>query len=352
MNRSTFKLFLLLFSVVLTSACSSPNPAAPPTPPAEIPAFLRFPDPTIDVSQIASSTPALSLKALVGEGGEFSRAISYGADGVGFLNAFLDAFLSVLRGDEIPVGEDVTVFETVATVGGASATVQYDFSDFDLDGDGAREGCSGHTASLPICFRIWIQQESAASPLRVAGVFTAFPTDETPGAGRFQLETLSTGEENPAAILYDHRDSSNLSTEFFFRRFADDSPEPGVLADTHAIVTQEGLPGSEIKTIRSADTFDFGSEGFIKYVGRFREGLNFWSGSLSASDHGAPGFPEPEFPASDFKAVCAVIPTGEESPTRLNCLDLGIDVGGVDFADFVSDLDVAFPSDFPLLFPF
>lgn len=351
MKISTFKLVLLLVFVASGGACSSPNPAAPPGPPAEIPTTLRFPDPTIDVSRIASSAPALSLGALVGAGGEFSRAIAFGADGVGFLNAFLDVFLSVLRSDEIPVGVDVTVFETVATVGGASFAVQYDFSDFDLDGDGATEGCPGHTASLPICFRIWIQRESVASPLRIAGVFTAFPTDETPGAGRFQLETLSTEGENPAAILYDHRDPSNLSTEFFFRRFVDDSPELGVLADTHAVVTQEGPPGSETKTIRSADTFDFGSEGFIRYVGRFREGLDFWSGSLSASDRGAPGFPEPEFP-EDFTAVCAVIPTGEESPTRLNCLDLGIDVEGVGFVDFAGDSDVAFPADVPPAFPF
>lgn len=335
---------------------SGGNPAAPPGPPAEIPSALRFPsDLAIDVDTIASSSPeadASALAALVGSGGQFSREISFAADLAPLILLQVDGLMQPLPQLDIPASTETTTFAIKGLFGNPSKPtdppieydIKIDFADF------GGQGCSGHTAGLPICYRIWFDGEQ-----RMAGVFTKFPTALSSGAGQFRLifhKPEEGGGAEPATdvyfgVIYDHSDPLAKTTETFERAVLAGEPvnPPDPVPSFHVEVSQEGPDETAKKLFRlSLDgiSTDFASEvtgtpADLRYTGRWREDNDFWSGSIATQN----------IELQNFSDVCASISTGNSS-NPLNCLDLGIDVADIPFLDFLTSDDIGLPDDFPV----
>lgn len=327
------------------------NPAAPPAPPAELPAALIFPVPSIDVSKTTSASASGSLAAFVAPGGRFSEEIVQGSDLATQGDAILGVFLNPLTDLKIPVDPSFSTFEGPVTftnhVGETVAlNAKIDFSDFDLDGDGVAEGCSGSTSPLPtgataprpVCYRIWVETEEGAQRL-MAGVFNQLSLGTNIGAGRYvvntsALPTLFGGLSLSA--MYDHRDPLKKATDLFLGY----PGMTGFALFAHIFITQQGPDESAIKTLIMSNTFveDPPLMDSFRSVGRFKEGADFWSGTIQAK-----GAFTQEGLVESIADVCAQISTGNEV-SRLDCVDLGIDVFGVTFVDFATENDVSLPS--------
>lgn len=331
--KSVFRWLLIAGAVALTGC---PSPAAPPAPPAEIPTFLTLPDPRIDVSEIASTPASPSVSAFVGSGGEFSDEIAIAPNRIGDANLLFGSFLTELT---IPVGKD-SHFETTldSAFGSDSVDLKIDFTDFDYDGVGGKEGCSGNTEALPICIRAWLGGEPF-----LAAVFTQFPTSSSPGAGRFKSVTLGSGGDAGVrfAFNYDHSDPLNKRTESLLF-----TPETSFAKSfRRAQITQVGSEGTAKKSVNYSDQFFFNPlfPDTVQYVGSFLQDPDpsqvFWSGSLEIS----PGLETPAL--SNISGVCAQVSTGNAVLVG-TCQDLKIDTTGIGFIDFATDADFAFV-DFP-----
>ncbi|HCU23696.1 MAG TPA: hypothetical protein DF383_01665 [Deltaproteobacteria bacterium] len=376
----------ILLCCVILMGCAG-GPAAPPAPLVEIPSALSIPPSVgIDVSEVASGssgnlpTEALSFgsqaaKALVGVGGEFSEDISHGADLATEINAVLDGILSPLHQLVIPVNPSLTQFQGVVTFNpGTTAeavrTLQLNFADFDLNGDGSTEGCTGCTCPAgcgipecpselpaselrPICLRIWVEEPGSADRRLLAGIFNLLPTDSSPGIGqiRTQLELRNAAGDVVDTLFtaanFNHADPLALFTEFFFKNPLLDGTQSG----SHINLRQTGAPASSKKTIQESTDFvapDPANSSFFKSVVQFLENKDFVSLSVEEA-------PPPSTEPNPFFAQCALISTGN-GIARENCLELGIDVGMpgdpgfIDFIRFATEGDVQF-FDFPLLPP-
>jgi len=319
--------------------------AAPPAPLSELPTFLSLPDARIDVSEVASAPPPAiafsAVKNAVGSGGEFSDEIALAPDKIGDANITFGFVLQdFFRQFTIPVNTNSN-FETVIppAFGASSGDVKIDFSDFDYDGNGSKEGCSGHTAALPICMRIWFGGE----PFMEA-VFSDFPTESSPGAGRFKAVVLGTGGDAGVrfAFNYNHSDPLNKNTESLL--FV--PPEDFAKTYRRSQISEVGPEGVAKKSINFSDEsfFDSTTPSTIKYIGRFLQDPDplqiFWSGSLDIS-------PDLQTPTlTNVSDVCAQVATGN-GVLEGTCQDIGIDTTGTSFIDFAKDADFAF-FDFPL----
>ncbi len=78
----------------------------------------------------------------------------------------------------------------------------------------------------------------------------------------------------------------------------------------------------------------------FRYIGRFIEGEDFWSGSLDAAS-GTTYVPP------SISNVCARISTGDAAEDPTICDSLGISVAGIPFVDRTTPADVAVQNDFP-----
>ncbi len=346
-KRNLFKYFAWLLGVACF-ACAG-NPATSPAPLAEIPAELKIPQSVaINVDEIRSASGAGStIKALVGSGGTFSDQIAFGADEVTGINQFVDGILGPLSTFTIPASPNTTTFETTVEDGGATLALKLDFSNFDFDGDGKDEGCSGHTAALPICMRLWVSTPSIAGGAyqrRLEGVFTAFPTPQDPGAGRLRGTNLFAtndqgGDKDPLfQVIYDRTDPLSLAAELFFGSGRSSLSPPDFDIKAHALTTQVGPVDHAIKTLFLSGTTDLGGGTSVgQYLGKFRVDADFWGGSVdlqNPSSHTA------------FQDKCAQISSGNEVPIG-DCQNLNIDVGATGFLDFLNPNDILLPDDFP-----
>lgn len=325
-------------AVAALALAGCPSPAAPPGPPAEVPSSLRLPDPRIDVADIASAPASSSVSALVGSGGALSDEISIAPNRIGDTNITFGIIFDSLKEMEIPVGTDVTHFvsSAVFTAGLESVTLELklDFADFD------GEGCSGHTAALPVCLRMW----AGGAPFLQA-VFDQFPTEETPGSGRLTLlvnERLPGGGTGERFVFeYDHSDPLNKGTESLLF-----TPETSFAKSfRRAQISQIGPEGFSKKSINYSDQFFFdpSNPDSVRYIGRFLQDPDpaqvFWSGSLELSAN----LELPEL--SEISGACAQVLTGNEVLAG-TCRDLGIDTAGIGFIDFAQESDFEFV-DFP-----
>lgn len=354
---------------MLLAACSSE--VTPPAPPAELPSVLTFPQGlTIDVSSIQGGQASLSTLALVGSGGEFSENISMGAEMVTTIQEVADGILGDLSTLEITIGTTTTTYETsmnsnTGPQGGAiTQHFKIDFAPFDYDNDGIDEGCSGHTGTTPICYRIWYvgtavgatPGSSDFSPV-MAGIFDSYPTDDNPGAGRFKLHISEnfgseiaddSNDQFLMGMVYDHRDPENKSTEAFGQgdtSLVDSGDQQGgtecnLIDDGHVKVTQVGPDATAIKTLLETSHFPVNSNcpqqgNFERYLGRFKEGNNFWIGSIDR---------EPA--TNNFSDVCAEIATGNQTSST-NCTSIGLSLDDLDFMDAATSNDFGLPTDFP-----
>jgi len=352
MKRELFK-YLAWMIAVACFACAG-NPATAPAPLAEVPAELRIPKSVaINVDEIRSATGGTSsIKNLVGSGGTFSDQIAFGADQVTQENQFVDEILGPLNTFTIPASPSTTTFQTTVDVGGLLLGLKMDFANFDFDGDGVSEGCSGHTAALPICMRIYVSNPTLAGGAyqrRLEAVFTSFPTDNNPGAGRLRGTQLQSKDDQGAEsglfqVIYDRTDSTNLSNELFFGAGRSESNPNDFVIKAHALTTQMGPVDHAIKTLLLSGSTDFGggTSSVGQYIGKFRVDADFWGGTVDIENPSG---------TEAFQDKCAQISSGNEVPIG-DCQNLNIDVGQTGFIDFLNPADVMFPADFPNSPPF
>ncbi|MFO1462841.1 MAG: hypothetical protein U1F66_03625 [bacterium] len=344
------KILLRLILIAALSACvsSGPSPAAPPAPISELPA-LRFPEEIggeFDVSTTANSGGSAAIKAFVMEGDDISSFIADAALNASFFSTLLDDILKSLHELVIPSREDVTNFEDVIVVAGKLVHVKIDFGAYP---NRLGVACSGHTAKVPICYRMWFNGKRA-----FAGVFlNTIPTDLNSGDGFIQGFSPVTiiGAPFVTAMNYDLRDPNFHTAEFFAGVKEVKSPpfeeipeqENEFTATIHLAMRQEGPPSSALKLINaSSRDYENGSlDHEERNIARWREGEDLWSGTRDLT-------PLDDFSGfGEFFAACARISSGLVVNSSF-CEASGIHVGPVEFLDFFEIGDVLFPSDFPL----
>jgi hypothetical protein len=213
-------------------ACSSPNPAGPPAPPAELPTALRIPsDLSLNVTELAApgGAPALTLKAF--DSADVLDAIHQSADLIEVSNDILDIALSVVSRDDIPVDPTVTTFLTSFPSKSGRPVRQDRLQAVRSGRQRGRRGlqrlhlpvgcladgldaCPSEApvADLqPICFRIWLDDRRF-----MAGLFDRVPTVENPESGRIRMDLtpfidvldspiFENMTESKLGVVYDHR---------------------------------------------------------------------------------------------------------------------------------------------------
>lgn len=322
-------LLSLLSPTLLFSHCSSAG--SPPTAPVELPSTSTFPFPStigISVDKILSEEEngeAFALRS-VGAGGEFSDEITIGAQMGDEVIGELDGALSLFADVNVPIGETAVSYKTTVTDGNISREIKMDFAAYDLDGDGSDESCSGHTGTLPICFRIWLDGDRF-----MAGVFGKIPTDTSTGAGDFRLVDLLgdsfESESASIAAVYDHADLENKSTDLRSATPFGEDPEY-----RHISLTEVGPAASAAKTLNMTGQ----QMGTVSYLGQWIEDQDYWTGRITIEDFGT----------SDEVIPCAQISTGNGADATL-CTALALSVDGLPFNELPTEAEVSLPDDFP-----
>jgi hypothetical protein len=160
-----------------------------------------------------------------------------------------------------------------------------------------------------------------------------------PTPGRFSVSNIK-----GVYAHIDPADPFHKSTEFetFAEIVQSGVPVPATQTSNHNRVEQNGLEGAVsedqvLKTIRLTRTTrnDAKEELQTKYIARYRDDGDDWSGTVNSTD---PGF---DF---NFDSACADIPSGLVIDQG-NCLAAGIDIGeaGLQFLGFTERDDAAFP---------
>ncbi|HKX12097.1 MAG TPA: hypothetical protein VJP40_03005 [bacterium] len=372
--------------------------ATAPAPLAEIPSVINIPqDVSVDVSKISGNSDSAAIKLQTLTPQELLGIIRLGPETVEAVNEeILAGLLSPFTNIDIPVSPQVVNFEgSFLESDGAILTFKFDFSDFDFDGDGAKDGFTGCTCpvgctvtSCPsqaplsdlkrVGYRIWIKGEldTSFTPI-LAGFFDRLPVkddpaspvdEENPGKGQFRVGSVEQGMDESGTeiteslligVIYDHKDpveELNKSTQaFLVNDFVDSAGTVLRSNRSNSFVAQlaktdPGGIGYLEKTVKS--TFEaFVAAGFESpedarefqlYVGRFREDADFWSGSATLEN--------PDQSLS-LPTTCARISTATEVDPGI-CQDLAIDTTGEAFLRGALDSDVLFPADFPPTPPF
>lgn len=408
--KRRFATLSILIITGLLLGCAGLNPASAPAPVAEIPSALSLPE------SVAVGTPEVApaggagvqlkfasrlvnfVKGIVQDvGGEFFEAIIFGFN----INQLTDAAVSGVLGElsqlEIPLNPVTTTFEAADAFLGS--TVKIDFSDYDYDGDGATEGCTGCTcptgceapcpteapieALSPVCYRIWsdFNNDPGVFTPFMAGVLDLVPIkddpntpedEENPGVGTFRLRVVNIpgapGEE-PEQVTnvgsnYNHRNFDrplDEITEYFLYIDEASAPMPPDATVSHVLVQQQAIGDVNdesmlLKTIQESLNQPVGdnTDSNLQYIARYRTDFDFWSGTFldNLQFSVATAFAVPP-DIDNFVAACAQLSTaiGVDQNT---CIDLGIDVTDVPFLSLVfpDDPEVNLPADFPPTPPF
>lgn len=329
--------------LVVSCGAKTSAPLAPPAPPVEVPStpivlqFVEYSDIRIDLSTISTiAEESVNVYAAVGAGGEYSGVIAVHAMYVQAAEDFFGEITDGLGDLEIPVSEDTTTFESDATIGPRNGTVKMDFADFDLDGIGGPEGCSGHTAALPICVRMWMNDERF-----IAWIFDEYPTGDNPGMSRFRMFFIyDLEDEVSVAISFDHRDPEDKSIDVQLREVATEGELSGWGDDTgsfHVEILQDGPDVSALKRLNwnSEQYKDTVAVDGNQFLSQFIEGEDFWSGSIAGVN----------YPPVPLFNLCVRLSTGDAA-AQSNCDTLGISVTDIPFAVLPTLADVQF-HDFP-----
>jgi hypothetical protein len=352
----TWKRLLFLLPMLAMGGC--PNPAAPPGPPAEIPASLTIPrDLSLDTSELQTSSgaSALTLKAETFDSSDVRASIGESVGLIDESNFFLDRSLAPISNQDIPVDTTVTTFSYAAT-DGSGIQVKIDFGRFDLDDDGALEACTGCTCPVgcapdlaacpseapdeelkPICARVWI-----ADTRFLAALFNRVPTKSNPQSGSLRFIVPAAGDLGGSnfAIAYDHADPLDRTTatnaffadvdtgssDFFERR-----------ADFVSIVGPEAT--SKKTADLSAQILDEQASTLL-FQSQYFTHLNFIQLETRADGmfgtEGAGGI------ADITPPICAQISSGNPVSDIL-CTDIGLSVTAGEFVDLPDLPDVQFP---------
>jgi len=385
------KIFLLILqaALLLQLGCAGTtgeggNFAVPPAPVAELPSVLQIPkDLSINVDKTRSDAGPTMLAMLADpyleeafakflaagacgngflEAGEqcddannlsgdgcsaaceiedFSEHLAFSANLVFFANTRLAALLGPLSTILIPVDPALTRMESVIFIGTKPYIARLNFGDFDLDGIGGPESCSGHTAALPICVRVWVDDGVVERRL-FAARFDEFPLPTNPGAGSLRGEDLTfgaVGSNVRIAANYDHLDPENKFTDSFFGGLIETpSLPPEVFLPIRAFVSQLGPDPTALKT-SNGSAQDPLATSYAKGFGRWLENDDYWLGSFESND-----------PPTQFTNQCVRISTGEGVDFDAFCGPLGLDLTGLAFLPFTTAADLIF-FDFPSAAP-
>lgn len=384
----------LLLSLSQPGGCglTSPSPAAPPAPPAEIPAALTFPGSVNIGFGTPSEEASLDLvRPLVPIGGEFFDAIQFGFDVNDVASNSVQITLDSLSRLEIPLNPITFTFELGPTEGFFGDGIKIDFSDFNFPGK--TEACTGCTcptgcdtacpteapeeALRPVCYRIWrndaFDDENAFKPL-MAGYMTRLPIKDDPdtpedetnaGNGAFRQRFDDDLEVDNAGAVYNHRITSrpfDKTTDIFGNAVVKTTDtDPGNAVVNLVSVSQKALDGAVnetqvLKTLRHAASLEttvgtVDTEHSLQYIAQFREDADFWSGTLQNNLESVPLniFRDPP-DTPNFTDECAQLSTAVGVEDGV-CEDLGINVTDVPFLELVPSTDpsVNLPADFPAI---
>jgi len=377
-----------LLSVAQPGGCglTAPNPAAPPAPPAEIPAALTFPESVNIGFGTPSEEATLNIvQPLVPIGGEFFEAIQFGFDVNDRANTAVQVTLDALSDISVPVNPVTSTFVAPAFGG----TIKIDFADFNFPGK--TEACTGCTCPTgcsgvcpteapeedlrPVCYRIWrndpFDADESFKPF-MAGYMTRLPVRDDPatsavetnaGNGAFRQQLLNGTEIQNGGADYKHFDTArpfDKLTDLFGTSVlpATDTFTGSALVNLVS-TAQQGLDGSTsenqvVKTLRHAVSQEFpigtiNTSETLQYIARFREDADFWSGTLQNNLTSVPTTVLVEPPDTEnFANECAQLSTAVGVEDGV-CEDLGIDVTEVPFLDLVpsNDPSLNLPADFP-----
>ncbi|KAB2841775.1 hypothetical protein F9K50_03340 [bacterium] len=346
MQIRSFLVRLFLAAALAGCAVSNPNPATAPAPLAELP--LRFPEEIggqFEITTVADAGTAANIKNFVNEGDDISGQIADAALNASFTATLIDDILRPLHALVIPRRVDVTTFQDVIVFADQLVQVKIDFSHYPN-----RQGiqCSGHTASVPICYRIWFNGKRTLSGFFIQSI----PNDSNSGDGFIQGLSPVTliGAPFVQSVAYDLRDPTQRHADFFLGAMEINSPPieeipeevSSFSATVHLTLDQIGLPEVALKTINASTRsfFDGKVEEEQRHVARWREGDDYWSGTADF----APLDDYSEF--GEFFAACARISSGLVVNSSF-CEERGLDVAEIDFLEFLKIGDLAFPGDFP-----
>ncbi len=372
---------------LIFATCGAPtiptaeSPAGPPAPPVELPSpivlkFVAPEDLTIDLSSISGDEEAYpNIMKAVGDYIELDITLGpIVANNI--YTTYFRPSLYVFTLIEMPVGVDIHTFETTIDIP-ASADLGYlsllvgphnvkiDFADYDLDSVNGTEGCSGNTAELPVCARVWLDNQRY-----LAWVFDTFPYEAgdpnapgglaTTGNGRFRYYVEGIPDEGmiigdiyvSLASLYSEQVTEPRTKHLEHFILAPQIEEGDDVREWrfHIVEDQQGPEETALKLINlnllrdyvkpNAENNDYD---ILKYIGRFVEGGDYWSGSNGGETYYMSG--DPVIGAT--YNLCGYIPTFTEVET-LNCDNAGISVGNMEFVRAATAADAVLPEDFPL----
>ena len=387
---------VLLFFVLAGCSSKTPSPVAAPGAPVEIPSTMAFPKSlAVDVApaSLAAEMPNLAAKSFALDG-EYTPYIVLNTQAYLIANTAIDMLLSPLSSVVIPVSPTVTSY-TALNVPGEGLTfekVVFEFSDFDLDGDGNTEGCTGCTCPVgcapalsacptqadiadlkPVCFRIWISGimfpdmapgETTTITMAAAGKFDKFlPTPDNPdtpaydanyGAGelRFKLRDESpaenSGRSDLTKVTFSFKVPPHPSDQWSDLKVL--RTDTGAVASeraTHAyaeIIEETELAGDTyFRTLMQFHSTDSLFDKPFNIMGQYRADQDFWSVRVSMPEEVAVGA---EVPQPVLDDTCVRFSTGSAVADDI-CIDLGIFTDPLDFLLPPVESEVAFPADYP-----
>lgn len=361
---------IVLFFCFLLGACTSQF--APPAAPVEIPGFVTFPSSlTVDISEIDAKTGSDPTTIGVASGGDYSEIIVAGTDLMNSVNDFNDVILTLFEGISVPVSNETVTYERTLADNPDRNPLKIDFRDFDLDGNGVDEGCTGCTCPvgceeecpdeaeleelLPVCYRVWVDDNHTGdfAPF-MGGVLGRFPSGTNPGEGRYRAFASTTTEDDATVasfvgVVYDHidaEDSAAKSIDVSLRQLVLDEEDALVLYnDIHGVTAQETREddeeGDEVRKQVAVDFVQVDSAAtildYLEYAARFMDDGFFWRGTIDS------------FSGYQFTNLCVDLRTGNEADVTTE--EALAECDKIDVTGFaaspLNSADVSFPDDFP-----
>jgi hypothetical protein len=289
----------------------------------------------LDLSKTATTMGAI---------GSVARSVAQAAGFSAELDQVRSIFVAPIDALKIPLSASTKTFSAKVTIGSGSKAIQLpikvDFADFDADGDGKLDGCSGHTGVLPICLRVWIDGTRYLS-----GRLDRHPTQQSAGAGRFmavKIPSLPGGEAGTTvSVIYDHHNPAQRSTESFWGSPSND-PQHGKWASIrHLRIEQQGATAGAQKTINLHDVMPALAGASLQYLGRYRQDGTLWFGSVKITGYFT------QLGLKAFGATCVDLTSGQ-TVASTKCTAAGVDFSNISAVAAGTDLDVTLPAGFPV----